>query len=266
MKWALKPWDLPAETRPLIHNFAFGGTRHSDQADFLRYLVEQQDFLKAGPEKTLVVFGINYRLVHHGRLPPNDKPSDMIRSAYIRHGFYTMESDGTIHRTPRNALTENLVLEPARWTGFLREFANLIYTVFKAKRVHTPDFYNSNWAFALRSDWNEMMDAELAHLKKAFVYMKERKAKVAVVLFPMQTWDAKLPYQAAYVEKLRKICDAEGVEIHDFSKSMDDEDFGDSDHLNSNGIEKFQRALMGLCLDHLHSSGVLPSKDAPKGP
>jgi len=266
MKWALKPWDLPAETRPLIHNYAFGGVRHSDQADFLRYLVEEQGFLEAGPEKTLVVFGTNYRIVHHGRLHPEEGPSTLFRQMFTRHGFYTMEPDGTIHRSPRNALTEDLLLEPSRMTGFMRGLVNIFYTSFKSRRLQDKKSYMDIWVTAMESNWNEMMDAELGYLKKAFKYMKERKANVAVVLFPMQSWDKQLPYQAAYVEKLTKICESEDVKIYDFTKLLDDEEFGDSDHLNPNGVEKFQQAIMGLSLEHLRSRGVLPATETSNKP
>jgi hypothetical protein len=65
---------------------------------------------------------------------------------------------------------------------------------------------------------------------------------------------------------LRRICDPAGVKIYDFRKSMDDDDFADADHLNPDGIDKFQQAVMGLSLDHLRSAGLLPANPSPKGP
>jgi hypothetical protein len=213
MKWALKPWDLPAETRPLIHNYAFGGVKHSDEVDFLRYLVEQQDLLKAGPEKTLIVFAQNYRIVHHGRLRPDEGPGEYFRELWTRHGFYDIDSRGTIRRTPGNPLVENWRLESAKMTGFLRELFNIFYAMKRPKRVQTPQIYNEEWSTAMESNWKEMIDSELGYLKVAIEYLKGRKARVAVMLFPVASWDSELPFQAYYHEKLKAICDPEGVPI-----------------------------------------------------
>ena len=269
MKWALKPWDLPAELRPFIHNFAFGGLKHSDEGDFLRYLVEQKDFLKAGPEKTLVVFGQNYRLVHHGRLHSGEGPGDYFRQLWTRHGFYSVDPGGSIRRTPGNPLIEKLTLETAKMTGLSRELVNIFYTLLRSKRIQNPRFYNDEWTTAMEGNWKEMMESELGYLKDAIKYMKERNAKVVVMLFPTPSWDSELPYQAYYLAKLKAICDPEGVPIRDFTRSIQDQDFGDSDHLNPNGVEKFQPSLMRLCRDHLEAAGILPASgrsEDPKSP
>ncbi len=265
IKWALKPWELPVEVRPLIHNFGCGGCKHSDQADFIRFLVQEEELLKAGPEKTLIVFGTNYRTIRQGRLP-GEGPGRYFRELWTRHGAYTIESDGTIRRTHSNPLLKEFILEPSRATGFLRESVNLVYVPFKSTRVQTPKEYNDKWVKLLGSDWNEIMDSELGYLKSALEDLKERNVNVAVMLMPMGSWDSDLPYQAAYFDKMSTICHALGVKIFDYSKLLDDEDFADSDHLNPNGIEKFQQTVMGLCLDHLRSSGLLPSNDAVNGP
>jgi hypothetical protein len=264
MKWALKPWDLPDEIRPYVHNFGFGGIKNSDQGDFLRYLVEQKDFLKAGPEKTLVVFGQNYRIVHHGRLHAGDPPGTYFREQWTRHGFYTIDDAGTIRRTPGNPVTEQLSLEYSKMTGFLRELGNLFYSQVRRKRVQNPKFYNDEWTLAMESNWREMMASELDYLKNAIKYMKQRNVKVAVMLLPIASWDSELPFQEYYQEKLKAICDAESVPMYDYRKAMKDEEFGDSDHLNPNGVEKFQRMVTGFCIEHLKTAGLLPASGGSK--
>ncbi len=265
MKWALKTWELPAEARPFIHNFAFGGSKHSDQADFLRFLVQEEGLLKAGAEKTLIVLGTNYRLIHHGRLG-GEGPGEYFREIWTRHGFYTVESDGTIHHSPLNAFARRLILERSKITGLLRELVNLAYTPLKSTRVHNWKSYNRGWTEALGPNWKEVMASELAALARTFDYLQQRNVKVAVVLFPMGSWDSELPFQPTYLKKLREICDSAGVKVHDFTKLVDDDDFGDSDHLNPIGIEKFQHAVLGICLDHLQSAGILPADDTSKSP
>ena len=265
MKWAVKTWDLPPETRPLIHDFAFGGVKHSDEADFIRFLVEDEGLLRAGPEKTFIIFGMNYRIVHHGRVD-GDGPGFYFRDILTRHGFYTIDDAGTIHRTGLNPLIERLILERYKLTGLLREVVNLAYVPFKSIRVHDRQTYLDYWAKALGPNWEKIMDSELAALRGAFAYLRQRQVKAAVFLLPMGSWDKDNSHQAAYVRKLRPICDAEGVKIYDYSKSIDDDDFADSDHLTPTGIEKFQRLYMGICLDFLRSAGLLPADYAPNGP
>jgi hypothetical protein len=92
------------------------------------------------------------------------------------------------------------------------------------------------------------------------------QAKAAVVLFPLGAWEKVLPYHEVFVRKLRSICESEGVAIHDITDLLAAEDFGDSEHYNSEGVEKVQRAVTGLCLDHLRSAGLIPTPGESKGP
>jgi len=258
MKWALKTWDLPSETRPLIHNFAFGGSKHSDQYDLIRFLVQEDGLLKAGAEKTLVVFGLCYRNTYQGRLA-GQGPSDYFTQIWSRHGFYTVEPDGTIHHDSRhNTFMKRIILERFKMAGLLREIDNMTRVRFEGLRTPTPDVWNQEWIQVMRPNWKEVMDSELRALDGAIHYLKQRNVKVVVVRFPLPSYDAELPFNPVYVQKLRDICDDTDVKIYDFSKLLDDDDFTDGAHINPTGMEKFRHAVTGICLDHLRSAGILP--------
>jgi hypothetical protein len=266
MKWALKTWDLPPETRPFIHNFAFGGSKHSDQYDLIRFLVQEDGLLKAGAEKTLVVFGLCYRNTYQGRLA-GQGPSDYFTQIWSRHGFYTVEPDGTIHHDSRhNAFMKRIIVERFKMAGLLRELVNVAQVRFEGIRAPTPEIWNQEWIQVMRPNWKEVMDSELGALERAIKYLKQRNVKVVVVRFPLPSHDAKLPFNPVYVRKLRSICESADVKVFDFSKLLDDDDFMDGAHIKPTGMEKFQHAVMGICLDHLRAEGVLPADSASNSP
>ena len=51
-----------------------------------------------------------------------------------------------------------------------------------------------------------------------------------------------------YDQRLLKICNEAGVNVHDFTRLVPDDDFADSVHLTPSGIEKFQAAVMPICV------------------
>jgi len=265
MKWALKTWDLPVETRPFIHNFAFGGSKHSTQFELIRFLVEQEAFLRAGGEKTLVVFGLNYRNTHHGRIE-GESPNAFFHGLFTRHGFYTIGPDGSIQDSGLNSLAKTVILERTKITGLMKELVNLAYVPFKSTRVHNPPLYHQVWTESMGKEWKELIRSEVAALAQTIDYLQQRKVKVVVVRLPMGTWEDDQPFEPVYVRQVRDVCESAGVKIYDFSKLIDDADFADSDHLTPKGVDQFERAVMGICLDHLRSTGVLPATYSPQKP
>jgi hypothetical protein len=45
--------------------------------------------------------------------------------------------------------------------------------------------------------------------------------------------------------------------LHDWTKLLDDEEFGDSSHNNVQGAEKLHQAFLDLALPHLRATGAL---------
>ena len=265
MKWALKLWELPAETRPLIRNFAFGGSKHSSQFDLIRYLVEQRGFLSAGGEKTLIVIGLNYRNAHHGRLTADGR-DEYYERLWTRHGIYRVDPDGSIHPSRLSALAKAIILERTKITGILKELVNLAYAPLKPTRVVDPDAYNRSWVESMGPDWKELILAQAGEFARMVDYLQQRNVKVVGVRMPVGSWDDDLPFEQVYIRQIREICAAKGVRIYDFTRMLDDEEFVDSVHLTPVGIEKFQPAVMEIALDHLRSTGALPADYAQPKP
>jgi hypothetical protein len=139
MTWALRLWDLPASIAPLIHNFAIAGSNHADQLDLVRYLVEEEGLLRAGGEKTLVVFGDSYHMIHNTRLPGKEQ-GDGFAKQWTNRGFYEIGPGGSIKRSKLNPLLKRVIVERVKITGLMRELVNIVYTPFKGVRVLNVPF------------------------------------------------------------------------------------------------------------------------------
>jgi hypothetical protein len=259
--WGLKLWDQPATTRALINNLATEGSNHADHFDMIRFLVESEGLLAAGAEKTLIVIVADYHLTHEARV--GEKPRDLPRSNWTRRGFYTVHREGVIQRSRLSPVLKALIRERAKITGLLKELVNIAYVPLKRERVHDPRFYNDEWKRIMKPDWQERIRVDLDSFARSIDYLKRRGAKLTVVQMPRGSWEANVPFNQYYDELLVKICDAGGVKIHDFTRLVPDDDFADSVHLTPSGIEKFQAAVMPICIDHLRSTGVLLPNDQP---
>jgi hypothetical protein len=253
--WALKLWDQPAVVRSLIGNFGFPGSNHGDHLDMLRFLVESEGLLEAGRDKTLIVIAADYHMSHEAAV---DGRTDRFGSFWTRRGFYTVDADGAIHRSGLNPVLKTMIRERARIAGFLKVVVNIFYVPLKKVRVHNGPSYASAWAVTMKPDWRERISVDLDAFAKTIDYLKTRGARVTVIQMPEGSWEDKAPFEHYYDERMRKICTAADVKVHDFRRLLEDDDFTDSVHLTTDGIEKFQAAVMPICLEHLRSIGALP--------
>ena len=108
------------------------------------------------------------------------------------------------------------------------------------------------------------MDAELKSLQRSIQYLKTHGVQSAIILMPMGSWETDQRARQVYNRKIRSLCDAEQIPLHDFTTLMTDDDFADSDHLTPDGIEKFQPHVLKLSVDFLHSHGMLPAETEGK--
>lgn len=258
MNWALHLWDLPESTRSLIHNYAMSGSNHGDQLRLIRNLVEGQGLLRAGGGKTLAVFGVSYHMTHNAKLP-GEKPEEYFDRLWTRRGFYRIDPDGTIRRNPLNPAVERVIVERAKITGLLRELVNLAYTPFKRVRVIDPEVSRQEWARTLGPRWEEKIRADVAQFARTIEYLRARDVRIMVIAMPEGSWNEGSPYEKLYMSELGAVCSRAGIPIEDLRKTIPDDDFADSVHLNPAGIEKFQQAVLPTFLDHLRSTGALPS-------
>jgi hypothetical protein len=257
LTWALRLWDLPAATRSVIHNFALPGTCHADQFALIRFLVERAGLLRAGADKTLVVFGLSYHMTHNARIP-GAEPDEYFPRLLTRRGFYTIDRAGSIQCSDMNPILKTIILERAKMTGLMRELVNIAYTPIKAARVLNPPYFIREWTKTLGPRWEEKIAVDLISFGRTLECLRNRHVRMLVIAMPQASWNDEVPFERVYMQRLRAVCAQAGVEILDLSRSIPDDDFADSVHLTPRGIEKFQRSVMGIFLDHLRSAGIEP--------
>jgi hypothetical protein len=260
-QWALRMWELPEDQRRLIHNDALAGTGHVGQGLLLRYLVEREGLLDAGPDKTLVIFGTGYQNVGFGV----DDGSNMSRSLALR-GFYVRGPGGSIERSEMGSLRRMVAIERARIYGIAEGLKRLAQNLIRDRigrsrsRTQDPREFNRSRTALMGPDWREKIDKELAALAASIDDMRARGARVLVLMMPQGSWEENVPFDRAYNEDLLKFCKARDLKVLDLRKLLDDDDFADSTHLTPTGMEKFERVVLPVCLDHLRSAGLLPAR------
>jgi hypothetical protein len=264
LTWGLKLWDLPAVTRALIHNLGCQGYTHADQFDLIRFLVESEGLLEAGADKTLIVIAADYHMTHRARI--KGEGFDPSYLAWDRRNFYTVGPDGAIRRSGLNPVLKTLIRERVKITGLLKELVNIVYTPLKSVSVQDPHYNIEAWTKVMHPDWRQRIAVDLAAFEETVKYLRSRGAKVTVIQMPRGDWEDGVPFNQVYDQRLQEICAASGVAIHDYTGLVGDADFADSVHLNPSGIEKFQAAVMPICLDHLRSAGALPADDVTTKP
>lgn len=256
MSWGPVMWRLPAEQRTLIHNFAIKGFNHADQFDLLRFLVDQEGLLRAGGDKTLVVFGLSYHLIHNVQ-PPDSRSHELFTTTLTRRGFYRVDADATAHDTHLHPWVKRLIVERTKVSGLLREIINLIYTPLKSRRVTSPDIAFKEWTSILGPRWEDKLRWELDTFARTLDYLSARRVPMLVVALPERPWNEKMPCEAAYMKGIQDICRRKRVELLDLRKSIPEQDFADSVHLNPKGMEKLHGLLIPRCVDFLQSTGAL---------
>jgi hypothetical protein len=257
MTWAVRAWEAPIEARSLFHNFAIRGMNSADEFDVFRFLVERRGLLAAGGKKSLVIIGVSYHRAATARMKA-DQVGGAFSQLWTRYGCYSLESGGAIHERKSATLDRGLRLARAQLTGLLHEIVGLVIERLKSPRVLDGDSYNAQWKQLIGENWNEKLHAEVRAFTQLVEYLRSRNVKVVTLRMPAGSWESKMPFEASYIAEIRKTCEKYGVEIIDCSKLLDDDDFANSNHFTTSGIEKFEYRVFQIGLDHLRSVGLLP--------
>lgn len=255
LKWGLDTWTLPAAEQARVHNLGIGGTSHTMQAALVRFLVERIGLLRAGGERSLFVFGGSYHCAGH-----LDDDRGFFASLWRRHGVYTYAPDTGIDWADAPPLLRALRSERAHVAGFLqglgRELARGL--AGEAVRVHDAARYNEARRTFMGEDWAAKIERQSDAFVRTARDLRARGAAVTLVLLPQGSWEANLPFHAAYTARMREVCAAHGIPVVDLGDLLEDEDFADSNHFNPAGQTKFTARVMDLARAHLRATGALP--------
>jgi hypothetical protein len=259
MKWAFQTWDLPADQRQHIGNYGIGASNHTDQLQFIRYLIDYRGFLSGG-DRDLVVLGVSFHLAHV------DSPSGGYWASLLRRrGLYGVSTDGRITPAPMGSLERWLRIEQARCTGFVWNLGRLAKGWVVASLglghgvTHNGDKYRQAWRDFMGPRWQKNIDEAMVSLRDTISLVRSKQAKVEVVLLPQGTWMAQLPFGSRYNEAVRAICAETATSLIDLSNTLDNGDFVDSNHLTVQGQERFRSLVMDEVLHH--ANATRPSSD-----
>ncbi len=249
LMWALRTWDQPAKYQGVVRNYGHQGATHTTMDQMLRFLIEHDDLLKAGKEKTQVILGITY-------LNADPDSSEGVWARWTRHGLYEKKGEA-LYRSPMNPLVRWLTVERAKVTGFLYELAYIPYSIMRRTRVHNPEKYKKEHTLVMGPKWKEKIQKLVPEFAQTLDYLKQKQVNVAVVFLPLGSWEAELPFDAYYSREIEKVCKERDVKIYDFRKFLEDEELADDIHSNTKGTDKFHKAVMEISRPHLESIKVL---------
>ena len=166
-----------------------------------------------------MVFGLSYHITRNARLSVTG-PAPYFSSLWTRRGLYSVDPDGSIHRSPLHPLLVRIVLERAKITGLLREFVNLAYTPLKGGREFwVPESTRRNWASVFGPRWEEKILCDVAAFARTVEYLKLRGVRMLVIAMPEASWNEGLPYEPSYMKQVSDVCTKAGVEIVDLRRA-----------------------------------------------
>jgi hypothetical protein len=253
-KMSIMPYLLPPAERALIHNFSLGDLRHSDVLHYVRMLVEEVGLLSAGGEKTTVFLGMSNMM---GR--PRDwnrYDSHYVPELFERHGFYTFDEDGGIHKVAMSPVERFLRRERIYASRFLHTL-----TAIKSRvAIPVPEDHEKLMVYQMDDDWRDEMVRQAAYVGETIDYLRARGVRVIVLFPPIQSWQKQMPYQKHYRDVLQPVLNARQVDVVDFSHLLPDSEFGDSVHARYSGQIKLHEAYAKLARDALSGSGPPPAK------
>lgn len=242
MKWAFTTWDLPDQLKLHLHDYGTGAASHQTILRLVRYVGDKGMF--AAADKSKVIVGLSY---HLGRTETRDS---YFPALVRRQGVYEIAADDRLIDAPLAPADRWFRIEKARCGGLVRNTGRLIKNWALARfnlsrqRPHDQDRYRKEWTQFMGPDWKRNIDRELVHLNQTLDLLKAHGVPVELILLPQGTWMDALPYPAYYNGRVRALAGRTSTPVLDWSKSLPDTDFIDSNHLTVGGQTKFRTMIL----------------------
>jgi len=262
MKWAMCAPDLPPEQRKLVHNLGVGEGSPYYHRQFTEFLVDHKRILRAGPEKTLIVFGTSFI----NAKPASDSPTTVFSNMWRRYGLYHYDYRQGIEPVMLGAAWDAYALEKARCSSFVQGLIDRAgrMAVPKALRRRNTEKNAAVYAAAYKSrmgpEWEEGIRQHRRELQQWLEYVRTEKMDFQVVLLPLASWHKSLPYPPKYQAMIEEFCKTNHVQLIDKSDLLTDDDFLDHIHVNPQGLPKIDAALMEVAQKFLRAKGAWPDR------
>ncbi len=262
MKWAMCVPDLPPGERKLVHNFGAGEGSPYFHRQFTEYLVNQKKILRAGPEKTLIVYGTSFL----NAKPASDSPTTVFSNMWRRYGLYGYDYHQGIQPLSRGAAWDAYALEKARCTSFVQGLIDragrmAVPKVLRRRKTEKDAaVYAADYKNRMGPQWEEGMRQHRQELQQWLDYLRKEKIDFAIVLLPLASWHKPLPYPPKYRAMLEEFCATNHVPLIDYSNLLTDDEFLDHIHVNSRGLPKIDSALMDIARKFLQEKDAWPAR------
>ncbi|KQW40248.1 hypothetical protein [Rhizobacter sp. Root404] len=266
LQHAVKTWDLPADARQRVHNFAIESANLREQYMWVQYLMDHRGLGRAGSGKTLVILGVSH-LDTRDKLP-GTRDSKFVDELFARYGLFDYEPSVGISPKPLFPLQRRFVEESARASGFLHQLPTDLFEELRARagRGSVPSRPQSDEdAMKLQrvlmggdAGWRGAIQHQTGFLEKTIRLLQSRGIEVQAVVLPMKAFNDRQPFAAAFSDAARSICDRLHVPLNDSSRALTDAEFADGTHLNYVGQTKFSPFMLAPALKHLGAVDMVP--------
>ena len=239
MSWAVRNWDLPERLARSFTTSPCAGRIMLTRSTCIDSSSSERISLPPAARSRLSSSAFPTHGTHNARIKIKG-PNSLYMRYWTRRGFYTIDDNGTIREQPLNALFRTLIVERVKIFGPLEGTASTCaYTPFKSPRVINGPLFIRERSEAMGSVWKQKIETETAAFEQFIEYLKRHQVKVVVIRMPQGSWKNKLrrsnqPTSRAW----RRICAKAGVELLDYSRFLDDQDFADSIHLAPRAVSR----------------------------
>jgi hypothetical protein len=245
-----------------VHNLGAGEGSPYYHRQFTEFLVKDKDILRAGPDRTLIVYGTGFL----NAKPASDGLATVFSNMWRRYGLYQYDYERGITPIATGTVWDAYALEKARCSSFVQGLIDRAgrMAVPKALRrrntTKDPVAYAAEYKSRMGPKWEEGIRQHRGELQQWLDYVRSEKMEFKVVLLPLASWHKPLPYPAEYRAMIDEFCKTNRVQLLDMSNLLTDDDFLDHIHVNKQGLPKLDTALMHVAQEFLQAKGAWPGR------
>jgi len=203
---SLMPWDWPAEDQRRIHNYCIAGATHSRQAEFIRYLVEHENLLQAGGNKTVICTELLFGGACRSNSPEFLEIDDAWKSFFEHYRLYRLDPENGIEPISRWPVPRWMSIASIKTNLFFNwaeQFIDLSlpnpYLVPGNKME--PSAARAYWSRRAGPNWESSMDEQLQQYAELIDYLQSKRVTVVGIYMPEGRWFDGFPPAVGDSEK-----------------------------------------------------------------
>jgi hypothetical protein len=253
LKWATAFWQLPAEQKPILHNFGIGASNHKNTANFISYLIENEGLIPENGAPVTVVLGCTWSMSLEWR-------NGFFSQLWGRYGLHRYDEQTGVQKIKLLAVQKWWLSESARLGGFistsvrrgLRNLAAEVGVMKDRSKTYASPPEPAAFTHATKLDWQAEHERQMNELTRQIRELTQKGVHVKLALMPTRLGYRKLPFPAKYISDVKSLALKESVELLDLSDALTESEFVDLDHVNYLGLQKTHQALIRYVGSEIH--------------